>query len=144
MRISDWSSDVCSSDLNCFSYYEFSTASVQWTRAGDGCRRERTEAWSFRHGRRNIVMRARNSYRSADRRAALVRDLMLTAGAVVGLCGAGQAYAQTAQPQTGQAEQGADELIVVTGYRESIERRLEQKRTAHHYIDVINAEHGKA
>src|SRR3546814_19952842 len=39
---------------NCFSYYEFSTASVQWTRAGDGCRRERTEAWSFRHGRRNI------------------------------------------------------------------------------------------
>src|SRR3546814_17650964 len=61
---------------NCFSYYEFSTASVQWTRAGDGCRRERTEAWSFRHGRRNIVMRARNSYRSADRRAALVRALL--------------------------------------------------------------------
>src|SRR3546814_9269413 len=121
MRISDWSSDVCSSDLNCFSYYEFSTASVQWTRAGDGCRRERTEAWSFRHGRRNIVMRARNSYRSADRRAALVRDLMLTAGAVVGLCGAGQAYAQTAQPQTGHAAPGADDSIVVTGYRESIE-----------------------
>src|SRR3546814_19334994 len=115
MRISDWSSDVCSSDLNCFSYYEFSTASVQWTRAGDGCRRERTEAWSFRHGRRNIVMRARNSYRSADRRAALVRDLMLTAGAVVGLCGAGQAYAQTAQPPTGTAAQGADDSTVVTG-----------------------------
>src|SRR3546814_17042398 len=86
---------------NCFSYYEFSTASVQWTRAGDGCRRERTEAWSFRHGRRNIVMRARNSYRSADRRAALVRDLMLAAGAVVGLCGAGLASAQTAQDRQG-------------------------------------------
>src|SRR3546814_19874357 len=91
---------------NCFSYYEFSTASVQWTRAGDGCRRERTAAWSFRPGRRNIVLRARNSYRSADRRAALVSDMMLTAGAVVGLCGAGQAYAHTAQPQLGHAARG--------------------------------------
>ncbi|RIA46869.1 TonB-dependent receptor [Hephaestia caeni] len=85
-------------------------------------------------------MRARNSYRSTDRRAALVRDLMLTAGAVVGLCGAGQAYAQTAQPQTGQAAQGADDSIVVTGYRESIERSLEQKRNANAFIDVITAE----
>src|SRR3546814_7072362 len=85
-------------------------------------------------------MRARNSYRSADRRAALVRDLMLTAGAVVGLCGAGQAYAQTAQPQTGQAAQGADDSIVVTGYRESIERSLEQKSNANAFIDVTTAE----
>src|SRR3546814_17080704 len=67
---------------NCFSYYEFSTASVQWTRAGDGCRRERTEEWSFRIGRGQIVIMARHLYRSDDRSAVLVRDIMLTARAV--------------------------------------------------------------
>src|SRR3546814_3248122 len=56
------------------------------------------------------------------------------------VCSSDLAYAQTAQPQTGQAAQGADDSIVVTGYRESIERSLEQKRNANAFIDVITAE----
>ncbi len=76
---------------------------------------------------------------SARRR--VVRDLMLTAGAVVVLGGTAQAQdAPSAdQPQTQGAQTGGGE-IVVTGYRESIEKSLEQKRNANAFIDVITAE----
>src|SRR3546814_455010 len=87
MRISDWSSDLCSSDL-----------------------------------------------------------LMLTAGAVAGLC-AVPAQAQTAdgaqvdaQVQSNDAAGAPGDAIVVTGYRESIEKSLEQKRDSNALIEVITAE----
>src|SRR3546814_10604059 len=54
---------------------------------------------------------------------------MLSAGAVVALCGAGQAHAQTADaPPADDAATAPGDAIVVTGYRQSIEKSLEQKR----------------
>src|SRR3546814_19240861 len=72
------------------------------------------------------------------RRAALVRELMLSAGAVVALCGAGQAHAQIADapPADDDAAAPGDE-IVVTGYRQSIEKSLEQQRESHSLIEFI-------
>ena len=77
-------------------------------------------------------------------RERLVRDLMLTAGAVAGLCAA-PAYAQVAdETPAGEAaasEANEDEnVIVVSGYRASIEQALEQKREAEAFVDVITAE----
>src|SRR3546814_4232134 len=75
------------------------------------------------------------------RRAALVRELMLSAGAVVALCGAGQAHAQTADaPPADDAAAAPGDAIVVTGYRQSIEKSLEQKRESNSLIEVITAE----
>lgn len=74
-------------------------------------------------------------------RQRLTRDLMLTAGIVVGLCSASaqaQDQAPAADAQAGDAAQ--DEAIVVTGYRRSIEESLEQKRQANALIEVITAE----
>ncbi|WP_374407485.1 TonB-dependent receptor [Pelagerythrobacter sp.] len=74
----------------------------------------------------------------------LVRDLMLTAGAVAGLC-AVPAQAQT-QPeaeeetQAEEAPQADGGVIVVSGYRASIEEALQQKREAEAFVDVITAE----
>jgi len=91
---------------------------------------------------------------SGPSRARLVRNLMLTASAVVGFAGAAnaqtadaaaapaQAPAQTDQAQTSttptDAQPGAD--IVVTGYRQSIEASLAQKRNANAFVDVITAD----
>ncbi|WP_317152561.1 TonB-dependent receptor [Sphingopyxis indica] len=79
-------------------------------------------------------------------REQLVRDLMLTAGAVAGLC-AVPAQAQTAdnaqvdaQVQSDDAAGAPGDAIVVTGYRESIEKSLEQKRDSNALIEVITAE----
>ena len=77
-------------------------------------------------------------------RERLVRDLMLTAGAVAGLCAA-PAYAQVAdETPAGEAaasEANEDEnVIVVSGYRASIEQALEQKREAEAFVDVFTAE----
>ncbi|WNO52903.1 TonB-dependent receptor [Stakelama saccharophila] len=89
-------------------------------------------------------------------RERLVRNLMLTASAVVGF--AGVAHAQDAaatnaqdqqvpaqdapsnQPPAGQAAAPTGSEIVVTGYRQSIEESLTQKREANAFIDVITAE----
>src|SRR3546814_9409629 len=66
---------------------------------------------------------------------------MLSAGAVVALCGAGQAHAQTADaPPADDAAAAPGDAIVVTGYRQSIEKSLEQKRESNSLIEVITAE----
>src|ERR1700754_2157005 len=81
-------------------------------------------------------------------RATLVRDLMLTAGAMVGFAGVAQAQTAppapatpdaAAQPADPQASQPSSE-IVVTGYRQSIEASLRTKREANAFVDVITAE----
>lgn len=83
-------------------------------------------------------------------RAKLIRDLMLTAGAVIGFSGVAQAQtapatpdasAQPADPQASdpQAAGSAGE-ITITGYRQSIEASLRTKREANAFIDVITAE----
>jgi TonB-dependent receptor len=91
---------------------------------------------------------------SGPSRARLVRNLMLTASVVVGFAGAAnaqtadaaaapaQAPVQTDQAQTSttptDAQPGTD--IVVTGYRQSIEASLAQKRNANAFVDVITAD----
>jgi len=78
-----------------------------------------------------------------NRRARLVRELMLGAGALVALGSAGQAWAQAApaaQPPADDAAEAPGDAIVVTGYRKSIEQSLEQKREANSLIEVITAE----
>ncbi len=97
---------------------------------------------------------------SARSRAKLIRDLMLTAGAVAGFAGVAQAQTApadqaapqavasatdaTAQPADPQATDpqavDAGNDIVVTGYRQSIEASLRTKREANAFIDVITAE----
>jgi TonB-dependent receptor len=97
---------------------------------------------------------------SARSRAKLIRNLMLTAGAVAGFAGAAQAQtapadqaapqavasatdapAQPADPQvTDPQASDAGNDIVVTGYRQSIEASLRTKREANAFIDVITAE----
>ena len=78
-------------------------------------------------------------------RARLIRDLMLTAGAVVGFSGIAQAQTAPAAPDASaqaadpQAADSAGE-ITVTGYRQSIEASLRTKREANAFIDVITAE----
>lgn len=72
----------------------------------------------------------------------LARELMLSASMIVGF--AGTAYAQTAdataQDQDAAQPAGTSGEIIVTGYRESIEESLRQKRTAESFVDVITAE----
>src|SRR3546814_17882430 len=77
----------------------------------------------------------------AARRERLVRELMLSAGAMVALCSAGQAHAQAAPeaPPADDAAAAPGDAIVVTGYRQSIEKSLEQKREANSLIAVITA-----
>jgi len=70
---------------------------------------------------------------------------MLTASAVVGCAGMAHAQDAAAGPQapaSGAAIQDstAAQDIVVTGYRESIEASLAQKRNANAFVDVITAE----
>jgi TonB-dependent receptor len=81
-------------------------------------------------------------------RSKLVRDLMLTTGAMVGFAGVAQAQTAppapatpdaAAQPADPQAGQPSSE-IVVTGYRQSIEASLRTKREANAFVDVITAE----
>src|SRR3546814_10396558 len=78
----------------------------------------------------------------AARRERLVRELMLSAGAMVALCSAGQAHAQAAPeaPPADDAAAAPGDAIVVTGYRQSIEKSLEQNREANSLIEVITAE----
>ncbi len=81
----------------------------------------------------------------ATRRERLLRELMLSAGALAALGSAGQAYAQAApaaQPQApaDDTAEAPGDAIVVTGYRKSIEQSLEQKRDANSLIEVITAE----
>ncbi len=77
-------------------------------------------------------------------RSRIARDLMLSASAVVAL--GGIAHAQDAPAAAGQAAAQDDaavqegDAIVVTGYRQSIEQSLEQKRDANAFVDVITAE----
>ena len=83
-------------------------------------------------------------------RKKLVRDLMLTAGAMVGFAGVAQAQTApttpdaTAQPADPQASDpqadGSSGDITITGYRQSIEASLRTKREANAFIDVITAE----
>jgi TonB-dependent receptor len=94
-------------------------------------------------------------------RAKLVRDLMLTAGAMIGFAGVAQAQtaaadpaapqgaapatpntaAQPADPQASDAQAGGSSgEITITGYRNSIEASLRTKREANAFIDVITAE----
>lgn len=83
-------------------------------------------------------------------RAKLIRDLMLTAGAVIGFSGIAQAQtapaapdtsAQPADPQASDPQSaGSAGDITVTGYRKSIEASLRTKREANAFIDVITAE----
>ncbi|RXZ64661.1 TonB-dependent receptor [Pelagerythrobacter rhizovicinus] len=73
----------------------------------------------------------------------LARELMLSVSVVVGF--AGTAHAQTAAPSSPDQQQGTTSAdtggeIVVTGYRESIEESLRQKREANALVDVITAE----
>ncbi|MBM0169298.1 TonB-dependent receptor [Altererythrobacter sp. C41] len=72
----------------------------------------------------------------------LARELMLSASMIVGF--AGTAHAQTAdataQDQDAAQPAGTSGEIIVTGYRESIEESLRQKRTAESFVDVITAE----
>lgn len=71
-------------------------------------------------------------------RGRILRNLMLSASVVVGF--AGVAHAQdTAPAAEPQVEPAADE-VVVTGYRESIEQSVRQKRDANAFVDVITAE----
>lgn len=92
-------------------------------------------------------MNTHNLYRSTgSTRARTMRRLMLTASAVVGLAGVAHAQdASGAAPQTTAGnpaaadDQGAGD-IVVTGYRQSIEASLAQKRNANAFVDVITAE----
>jgi TonB-dependent receptor len=81
-------------------------------------------------------------------RSKLLRDLMLTTGAMVGFAGVAQAQTAppapatpdaAAQPADPQAGQPSSE-IVVTGYRQSIEASLRTKREANAFVDVITAE----
>src|SRR3546814_20258958 len=60
---------------------------------------------------------------------------------MVALCSAGQAHAQAAPeaPQADDAAAAPGDAIVVTGYRQSIEKSLEQKREANSLIEVITA-----
>ncbi|MGN6374483.1 MAG: TonB-dependent receptor [Sphingomonas sp.] len=94
-----------------------------------------------------------NSRTVGASRLTLIRNLMVTASVVVGFAGA--AHAQTADT-TGSAAAGQTDTtaavgvpapqdtsgsnIVVTGYRQSIESSLAQKRTANAFVDVITAE----
>src|SRR3546814_15051171 len=61
---------------------------------------------------------------------------------MVALCSAGQAHAQAAPeaPPADDAAAAPGDAIVVTGYRQSIEKSLEQKREANSLIEVITAE----
>lgn len=75
----------------------------------------------------------------------LARELMLSASMIVGFAGTAHAQtadatAQEAQDQQAVADGATDNAIVVTGYRESIEAALAQKRNADAFIDVITAE----
>ncbi|HEU4958868.1 MAG TPA: TonB-dependent receptor [Sphingomonas sp.] len=72
---------------------------------------------------------------------------MLTASAIVGFAGVAHAQDAAAGPQapdaltqTDTATAGAGQDIVVTGYRQSIEASLQQKRNANAFVDVITAE----
>ncbi|MEO1968352.1 MAG: TonB-dependent receptor [Sphingomonadaceae bacterium] len=85
-----------------------------------------------------------------------MRHLMLTASAIVGLAGAAHAQDTAQQSTSGQdTQQGSADVnssgqagassspaneIVVTGYRQSIEASLNQKRNANAFVDVITAE----
>ena len=92
-------------------------------------------------------MNTHNLYRSTgSTRARTMRRLMLTASAVVGLAGVAHAQdASGADPQTTAGNTAAPDDqatgdIVVTGYRQSIEASLAQKRNANAFVDVITAE----
>ncbi|GAA4769720.1 TonB-dependent receptor [Stakelama sediminis] len=102
------------------------------------------------------MKRARQVYLpKSNARARLIRSLMVSASMVVGFSGVAHAQTTTAKDQTktqqstqstqpaqtqgvAATQQGND--IVVTGYRQSIEASLEQKREANAFIDVITAE----
>ncbi|MDV3456136.1 TonB-dependent receptor [Sphingomonas sp. HF-S4] len=82
-------------------------------------------------------------------RQRIARDLMLSASVFVALSGV--AHAQDAEPQSAPAApstadgnfenvQVEAQDIVVTGYRGSIEKSVQQKREANAFIDVITAE----
>ena len=78
----------------------------------------------------------KNSDRSNARRL-LARSLMVSVSAIVGI--AGTAHAQDADETVAAATTEGD-AIVVTGFRESIEASLNQKRDANAFVDVITAE----
>ena len=85
-------------------------------------------------------------------RANLIRDLMLSASAIVGFAGiahgqtvaapppSGDPAATPADPAQATDAAGPQDDIVVTGYRQSIEKSLNQKRQANAFVDVITAE----
>src|SRR3546814_16517048 len=82
----------------------------------------------------------------AARRKRLVRELMLSAGAMVALCSAGQAHAQDAPeaPRADDAAAAPGEASVRTGYRQATEKSREQKREAKSVNSGITAaEHGQ-
>lgn len=75
-------------------------------------------------------------------RARLARALLISAS-VMGVATAAQAQDAAPQQQPAAAPQdGSDQgnTIVVTGYRQSIEQSLRQKREANAFVDVITAE----
>lgn len=75
-------------------------------------------------------------------RARLARALLISAS-VMGVATAAQAQDAVPQQQPAAAPQdGGDQgnTIVVTGYRQSIEQSLRQKREANAFVDVITAE----
>ena len=83
-------------------------------------------------------------------RKRLARDLMLSASVLVAFAGTAYAQDATGPQSTPTAPSGADgqstdvqvqaDDIVVTGYRQSIEQSLQQKREANSFVEVITAE----
>lgn len=72
-------------------------------------------------------------------RKRIARGLMLSASALAALCGTAHAQDAATTQDPAQAE-GEQQDIVVTGYRQSIEQSLAQKREANAIVDVITAE----
>lgn len=72
----------------------------------------------------------------------MLRGLMLSASLVGGIAAAQAQDAAPAAQQPAGADPGsaAPADIVVTGYRQSIEQSLRQKREANAFVDVITAE----
>lgn len=93
-------------------------------------------------------MKFQNNEQVGASRKRFARDLMVSASVLVALCGtahaqdaAGTQGAGTAQAEPTQADDATEgQDIVVTGYRQSIEQSLSQKREANAFVDVITAE----
>ena len=89
-------------------------------------------------------MTSKNTHESRQRRWAFTaKTPIATAVGIALLALGGSAHAQAAaadKPADKKAEPAQMDTVVVTGYRSSIEKSLDQKRNANAIVEVVNAE----